>query len=308
MNSELALHEAQRYKSIKRVLLIIFFLNIAVALAKFFYGLFTKSAAMQADGLHSIFDGTGNLVGIIGITLASAPADKSHPYGHNKFESFASALIGVLLVFAGLNVLSNAFEVLVSGRSDTVVNAGSFIVMIGTLVVSIAVTTYERREAKRLSSELLGADALHTLSDILVSLSVIVSLVLVSLGFGLADVFVSMLVAGAIFYSAYEVFKKVNSTLSDAAQIPQKDIKNALKDISGVRDIHAIRSRGSEGHVYADLHILVDPHMTVFIAHEISVEVENKLKAEFPQITDVVVHVEPDNAEQRYSAQSESIS
>ena len=308
MNIDSFSEEALRYKSIKRVLLIIFFLNIGVALAKFFYGLYTNSAAMQADGLHSIFDGTGNLVGIVGISIAAAPADKRHPYGHNKFESFASALIGVMLAFAGINVLSNAFNVLVSGNSQAIVNTGSFIVMIVTLAVNIAVTSYERVQAKKLKSDLLHADALHTMSDILVSLAVIASLVLVGLGFQLADAFVSMLVAGAIFYSAYEVFKKVGSTLSDQAQIPQSEIIEALKDVSGVRDIHAIRTRGSEGKVYADLHILVDPNMTVFIAHEIAEEVENQLHQTFPQITDIVVHVEPDNVEQRHSAKSESIS
>ncbi|MDO5044615.1 MAG: cation diffusion facilitator family transporter [Coriobacteriia bacterium] len=308
MNSGEVIPDAQdKMNQVKKVLIIIFFFNIAVALAKFIYGVISKSAAMQADGLHSIFDSAGNVVAIIGITFASMPADKSHPYGHGKFETYASAFIGILLTLAGINIFSNAVKVLVSGQVETVVTPISFVVIIFTLIINIFVTVYEHKQAKKYKSDLLGADALHTLSDVIVSISVIISLILVSLGFELADPFVSLLVAAAIFYSAWEIFKKANSTLSDQARIASSEIYDSAIEVSGVKEVHAIRTRGSNDLVYADLHVLVDPEISVYLGHEIAVEVEQKLKDDFDVIRDVVVHIEPYNTQQLVKGDDESV-
>ena len=85
------------YDAVRRILIIIFVLNIAVALLKGGYGLLTNSLSMSADGLHSLFDSTSNIIGLVGISIASRPPDKEHPYGHAKFETFASLGIAVLL-------------------------------------------------------------------------------------------------------------------------------------------------------------------------------------------------------------------
>ena len=100
---------SERMRSIRRVLWVILVLNLAVAAAKYVYGLMSGSASMQADGIHSVFDSAGNVVGLVGIALAARPADDSHPYGHAKFETYASLVIGVLLlrlIFVGLNMAS----------------------------------------------------------------------------------------------------------------------------------------------------------------------------------------------------------
>ena len=161
---------SERMRSIRRVLWVILVLNLAVAAAKYVYGLMSGSASMQADGIHSVFDSAGNVVGLVGIALAARPADDSHPYGHAKFETYASLVIGVLLLLAAFEVGSSAVGKLVSGVYTAEVTPVSFIVMVGTLAVNIGVTTYERRCAKRLKSEVLAADANHTLSDALAEL------------------------------------------------------------------------------------------------------------------------------------------
>ena len=177
---------SQRMRSIRRVLWIVLMLNLAVAAAKYVYGVISGSASMQADGIHSVFDSAGNVVGLVGIALAVRPADEGHPYGHAKFETYASLAIGALLLLAAFEVGSSAIAKLVSGVFTVEVTPISFAVMIGTLAVNLGVTTYERRCAKRLKSEVLAADANHTLSDALVSVGVIVGLVAVSLGFPIA--------------------------------------------------------------------------------------------------------------------------
>lgn len=287
-----------RMRAIRRVLWIILLLNLAVAAAKYIYGTISGSASMQADGIHSVFDSAGNVVGLVGISLASRPADDNHPYGHAKFETYASLVIGVLLLLAAFEVGSSAVAKLVSGVYTAEVTPLSFVVMIGTLAVNLGVTTYERRAAKRLKSEVLAADANHTLSDALVSVGVIVGLAAVALGFPVADPVMALVVTLAILATAYDVFKHALTTLSDRARIPEDDVRAVVVAVPGVRDTHHIRTRGTEGEVYADLHVLVAPEMTVGEAHTLSERVEHALMERFPHVTEVLVHIEPDDGHQ----------
>ncbi len=284
-----------RMRSIRRVLWAILFLNLAVAAAKYFYGLASGSASMQADGIHSVFDSAGNVVGLVGIALAARPADEGHPYGHAKFETYASLVIGVLLLLAAFEVGSGAVGRLATGTFTASVTPASVVVMVGTLCVNVGVTLYERRAAKRLRSEILAADASHTLSDALVSVGVIVGLALVSLGFPAADPVMALVVTAAILVTAFDVFKHALATLSDKARIPEEDLRATALEVEGVRDVHRIRTRGTEGEVYADLHVLVAPEMTVGKAHRLADAVEAAVQRRFPNVIEVLVHIEPDD-------------
>ena len=284
-----------RMRSIRRVLWAILFLNLAVAAAKYFSGLASGSASMQADGIHSVFDSAGNVVGLVGIALAARPADEGHPYGHAKFETYASLVIGVLLLLAAFEVGSGAVGRLATGTFTASVTPASFVVMVGTLCVNVGVTLYERRAAKRLRSEILAADASHTLSDALVSVGVIVGLALVSLGFPAADPVMALVVTAAILVTAFDVFKHALATLSDKARIPEEDLRATALEVEGVRDVHRIRTRGTEGEVYADLHVLVAPEMTVGKAHRLADAVEAAVQRRFPNVIEVLVHIEPDD-------------
>jgi cation diffusion facilitator family transporter len=283
-----------RYRKIRFVLWAVLALNISVAIAKIAWGVVSNSAAMEADGFHSLFDGTSNVLGLVGLWLASAPPDEQHPYGHGKFESFAAALIGFMLALAGYAVGRSAIDSLVGKGDPTEVTAASFIIMGGTLAINGFVTLWERRAGRRLGSEVLLADASHTLSDVLVSLGVIVSLVLVSAGVERADGVVALLVALAILRTAWKVIRGVMLTLGDAARLPVPEVVAHACAVSGVIDCHAVRTRGPESHVYVDLHVLVDPDTTVLRGHAIAHDVESELRRAYPQVADVVVHVEPD--------------
>ena len=281
-----------RERDIRRVLWVVLALNIAVALAKLLYGLFSHSVAMQADGIHSFFDGASNVVGLIGMWFASRPADQSHPYGHGKFETFTAAAIAVMLGVAGYTVARGAIESL-KGQSDAQVGVASFAIMVGTLAVNLGVTTWEARSGRRLSSEVLKADARHTLSDVLVSSGVIVGLVLVKVGFGRADGVLALLVAVAIAYTAFTILRGVGRTLGDAARLPAAEVAEVASSVDGVVECHSVRTRGSENRVSVDLHVWVPPDTTVQRGHAIAHAVETALRARFTQVADVVVHVEP---------------
>ncbi|WP_251197880.1 cation diffusion facilitator family transporter [Anaerotardibacter muris] len=291
--------ENARTQAIKRVLLGVLLLNLAVALAKFIYGTISHSAAMQADGIHSIFDSAGNVVGLIGISLAMRPADRDHPYGHFKLETFASLIIGLMLIFAAYQVGSSAVVSLVQGSYHTEVTPISFIVMVGTLIVNVGVTTYERRMGNRLKSDILKADAAHTLSDALVSIGVIVGLILVACGIEMADDIMALVVMVAILLTAFDIFKNSFATLADGARIPEEEVRELVESIDGVREAHEVRTRGLENEIYLDLHVLVDPNMTVQASHQLVDHIESVISDAYPEVQDILIHVEPDDEAHR---------
>lgn len=285
----------ERIGAIKRVLWTIFFLNIIVAAAKYLYGLYSGSTSMQADGIHSIFDALGNLVGLVGIGIASRPADESHPYGHAKFETYASLVIGLFLLLAAGEVGMSALAKLRTQDFSISVMPASFLVMICTLILNIFVALFERKRGNELGSDILQADASHTLSDVMVSLGVIVGLIFSAVGFPVADPIVALLVMIMILYTAVDVFKRSLKTLSDHVRIPESVLRGIVLSVPGVRNTHCIRTRGTESEVYVDLHILVSPTMSISKAHELSEEVEAKVMSEHQNVREVLVHIEPDD-------------
>lgn len=284
---------AHRISAIRRILWIILFLNVAVASAKLAWGIISGSTAMQADGFHSLFDGASNVVGLVGMGFAGRPADEDHPYGHGKYETYASAVIGAMLLFAAYRIGSEAVAGLIGGGEPPTVSTISFVVMLGTLAVNLGVTYWERKVGHRLGSSILIADASHTGSDAIVSIGVIVSLVLVKLGLPLADPIVALLVTCAIVYTAWGVFRHASATLSDSMRIPAEDICAVALSVPGVLGCHHIRTRGSESEVYVDLHVQVDPGVTVAEGHDIAEAVEVTLAEQYQQIVDVIAHLEP---------------
>jgi cation diffusion facilitator family transporter len=170
--------------------------------------------------------------------------------------------------------------------------------MIVTLGVNLLVTRYERARGHALGSDILLADARHTGSDILVSLGVIVGLVAVKLGYPIADPIIALGVAVVIGWTAIGVFRHANETLSDRARLPVSELRAAAQEVPGVDGAHDVRTRGSASEVYVDMHVQVDPSMTVADAHAVAESVERELCARFTQIVDIIVHVEPLDAYQ----------
>lgn len=282
-----------RLATIRRTLIVVLALNVVVALAKLVWGVISGSVSMQADGFHSLFDGASNIVGLVGLALASRPADRDHPYGHGKYETYASAAIGGMLALAAYNVGSTAVGRLLEGSPPPRVDAISFGVMIGTLMVNLAVTFFERRIGKRLGSDILVADASHTASDAMVSIGVIGGLVAVRMGYPVADPVIALVVAGAIAMTALKVFGQATVTLSDRARIDPVEISTVVNGVPGVLGCHHIRTRGSSAEVYVDLHVQVDASSSVAEGHQVAEAVERVVCESFDEVVDVVSHLEP---------------
>lgn len=286
---------ANRTVRIKQTLLVVLLLNLLVALAKLAYGLASGSLSMTADGLNSLMDGAANVVGLVGIAIAARPPDPNHPYGHRRFETITALAIAMAMVLAVLQILQEAWNRWQTGTTPDVTPV-SFAVMGTTLLVNLGVTTWERRQARALQSSILSADAKHTAADALVSLSVIGGLAAVELGYPTADVVLAVAVAGVIAWGAWTIMRDAALTLSDVAAVPVDVVERAARAVSGVRGVHNVRTRGSEGMVWVDLHIQVDPRLPVEQAHDIASAVAARVEETIGQPADVTVHVEPATA------------
>jgi len=293
-----------RLRKVRQVLLYILLLNMGVAVAKILYGYKTGSISMLSDGFHSFFDGTSNIFGLVGIWIASHPPDTNHPYGHRKYETLSTIAIAVLIFFAGFEILKKAYLGLKIPHSIEVTSI-SFIIMALTLFVNIVVMKYETRKGRELKSDFLLADALHTRSDIFVSISVVISLISAKMGYPVIDVIAAVIIAFLIGKMGFEILKSATYVLTDAACINTDEIKKITNRIKGVKGCHEIRTRGKEGAVNIDLHILVAPEVKTQDAHELAHSVEKTIKKEFPSVIDVVIHIEPYDSNQAESGDSQ---
>ena len=284
--------ESTRTEKIRHVLIATLLLNMAVALIKILYGYKTNSISMFSDGFHSFFDGTSNVIGLFGIWIASQPPDESHPYGHRKFDTLSTIAIAVLIFFAGYEILRKAYHGL-KEHHDMEVTFMSFVIMSITLLINIGVMTYERRKGKELKSDFLLADALHTNTDVFVSLSVIVSLIAAKAGYPVIDAVAAVIISFFIAKMGLRILKSATDVLTDAARMNTRKIKDVVMLIEGVKECHEIRTRGSEDAVHIDLHILVNPDVKTGEAHKLAHAVEEAIKKEFPSVIDVIVHIEP---------------
>ncbi|HII79199.1 MAG TPA: cation transporter [Methanosarcina sp.] len=281
-----------RSKKVQQVLVIVLFLNLAVAFAKIIYGTLSGALSMTADGYHSLFDGVSNIVGLIGSFIAARPPDKEHPYGYQKYETVTSIFIALLLLFVGFEIFRNALDRFLI-RSVPEVTAISFLVILGTMCINYLVTHYEYGQGISLRSQVLIADSMHTKSDIYVSLSVIVSLAAVKLGFPLLDPVIALLISFLIFRAGFRIMKESYRVLLDMSRLEEEDICSLVIGVEGVLGCHKIRTRGGMGDIRIDMHVLVKADLPLEEAHLISHNVSKTLKAEYKDITDVVVHLEP---------------
>lgn len=290
--------DSDRYRAVARVLVRVLFLNAAVAAAKIAFGYLSGSISILSDGFHSLTDSTSNLVGLVGVNAARKPPDRDHPYGHRKYETVSAASIVIFLVLVVVEVVRNALGRMVDGGTPQI-GFASFAVMIGTMAVNVFVVRYERREGQRLVSEVLLADAMHTRSDVLTSMTVIVALAGARAGMPILDPAAALVVAVFISYAGYEIARDALRILSDRIVIEEDDLREVVMSVGRVLGCHHIRTRGSRDYVFLDLHIWMDPDTRLEDAHQVSHVVKDRLMARYPQIVDAIIHIEPPPADRR---------
>ncbi|MDP3052015.1 MAG: cation diffusion facilitator family transporter [bacterium] len=283
------------FREIKRVLLLTLFLNWAVAFAKIFLGLSSGTLCILSDGIHSLFDGATNVVGIFGIKIAEKPADKDHPYGHRKYEAIASQVILIFLIIAAWEIIR---DIIGKFSSSAAIHSDWFPlslgVLISCLIIDVLVARYEFKKGVELKSTILKADAMHAKSHYITTGAVILGTVLIKIGLPpIIDPIIASFVVVFIGKLAFAIFKETSSVLSDKALLDGEKIKKIVESINGVKSCHQIRTRGDESHIFLDIHIIVAPELPLIKAHEICDEISGEIQKAIPEIKDVTVHPEP---------------
>jgi cation diffusion facilitator family transporter len=283
---------SQRLSGIARVLWVILWLNLAVALAKLVYGFRSGAIGITADGLHSLLDAASNVVGLVGVSVARRPPDVNHPYGHRKYETFAALAISMMLFLGCYEIVTTVIHRIRHPQLPDV-DVRGYAVLGLTLAVNLAVVAYERRAARRLQSELLQSDAAHTGSDVYATLLVLASFIAIHFHISWADVAAACLIVVLILRAGTRIVLGTMSTLSDERRLDPQEVEQSALAEPGVLEVHNVRSRGPGDAIFLDLHILVDPVTPLAEAHALGHRVEGRLRERWPGVTDVVVHVEP---------------
>jgi cation diffusion facilitator family transporter len=281
-----------RYTDVVRVLYRVLCLNLAVAVVKIVLGSMTGAVSILSDGFHSLTDSASNVVALIGVSVARRPPDQNHPYGHRKYETIASLGILLFLAVVLIQVVAAAYDRLVNGGTPRVFPEGIGI-MTATLIVNVWVVVYERREGRRLNSEVLRADALHTRSDVLTSVTVLAALLGVWWGYPLLDPLAALVVAAFIVHAGWEIAQQASRILADEIVIAEDDVRLVVHSVPDILGCHQIRTRGPADHVFMDLHVWLDGRTALETAHATSHLVKDGLMKRFPQLADVIIHIEP---------------
>jgi cation diffusion facilitator family transporter len=279
--------------TVRRILVLVLGANLVVVGLKLFVGVRAGSLSVLGDAAHSGFDALNNVIGLFAVRAAARPPDAEHPYGHGKFETLGALAVVSFLSITAFELVTDAVGRLLSGAPPPRPDALTFSLLGVTIVFNTLVTATETMYARRLDSQILAADARHTASDVLVTLAVIGGLVLVALGWGEADAWLAILVAGMIAYSGFAILKRTIPVLVDSVAIDAERIESFVTGMEGVRGVRDVRSRGRRNaSAFAELTIVIDGGLTVAEGHRIADVVEQKLK-QSGGFADVVVHVEP---------------
>ncbi|MFE4105457.1 cation diffusion facilitator family transporter [Almyronema epifaneia] len=279
-------------QTVRRVLVITLVLNLLVVMIKAVVGVWTGSLSLLADALHSVTDSANNVLGLITNQLASPQPDRDHPYGHQKFEAVGALGVAAFLGIACFEILKGAVDRILFGGEPITLTAIALWLMLIVLGVNIFVAFYERRIGLQLGSQILLADAHHTMSDIWITITVLAALIGVWQGLQWLDIVLAFPVALLVLRSGWVVLSANLPWLVDEMAIAPEAIHAKVMQVPGVLNCHNIASRGLLGRqVFIDMHLIVEPK-DVETAHNITEKVEAHLEEEYGPAR-ITIHVEP---------------
>lgn len=281
--------DARRDASIRRLILLEGLVNVAVFAAKLVVGIASGSLLIIGDAIHSLTDAVNNVIAWFVVRLSSTPPDRKHPYGHRKFETLAIFFLASLLMVLAFELALQAIK-----KTDANIESSSWglSLMLVVLAVNIALTLWQQMWARRLQSDILHADASHTLADVLTSIAVIVGWQLSARGYPWLDQLCALAVSALIFYLAYGLFKKALPVLTDEFALDPELLSVSIESVAGVRSVNRVRSRWVGVNKSVDLIISVDPELSIAKSHDIATAVEQLVEQKF-SVQDVSIHVEP---------------
>ncbi len=276
-------------------------INLALSGLKLFIGITGKSSALTADGIHSLSDLSTDVIVIFGTSLANRPIDKTHDYGHGKFETIASMLIGFILFAVGIGILKNGIEkalLIIKGAKTLPIQVDTLIIAGLSVILKELLYRYTNKWGRLLNSSALKANAIHHRTDALSSIGVSMGLagaILLGGKWQILDPIAAIAVGLFILKSTFSIVKENLEELTEIS-LDEKDeesIIRLIKGVKGVQNPHNLKTRRIGNNIAIDIHIRVDKNLTVEEGHRIATEVENTLKREYGKETHISVHIEP---------------
>ena len=270
--------------------------NALLAAVKMVTGVVGHSHALVADGVESLADLFSSVIVWRGLVVAAEPADEDHPYGHGKAEPIAAAVVSTMLLLAAVGITVQAVREIVQPHRGP--SAYTLLVLIVVVVIKESLFRFVLREGISVESSAVRTDAWHHRSDAITSLAAGIGISVALIGgkdYEVADDVAAIVAAGIIAWNGWRLLRPSLNELMDAS--PDPVVAQRVKDIAtttpGVASVEKCIVRKMGYHFFVDMHLEVDPEMTVRRSHEIAHGVKDKIRAQIPAVRDVLVHIEP---------------
>jgi cation diffusion facilitator family transporter len=291
--------DQERLAATKRVTLVGAIVNLLLAAVKIVFGWLGQSHALLADGVHSLSDLLSDAMVWFAAIHASQGPDSDHPYGHGRFETLATLGLGLLLILIAIGIIWDATSRLFTPERLLVPSLLAVVIAGFSVLAKEWLYHYTARIARRLKSDMLRANAWHHRSDAVSSVVVIFGVAGTLAGLPYLDAVAAIGVGLMIAHVGWELGGPAIQELVDAGldQERLEKIKETIVAVNGVKAIHMLRTRSSGGQASADVHVLVNPKLSVSEGHMISQKVMDNLMEKIDEMADVTVHVDPEDDE-----------
>lgn len=285
----------QNYRTAQRVTLVGTAADASLTLAKLVIGILGNSAALVAEGLHSAADLLFDLVVLVGMHIARKAADEDHPYGHGKFESLATLILALILLAVALGIVWDAAGRIKSPELDPPASIALWVAA-GSMIVKEFLYQYTIRVGRRIGSNIMIANAWHHRSDAIASFAALIGIAGAILGWPVLDPIAAIGVAFFVGKVGVEIAIDSLKELTDAATAIDREIHDSIQRIINnhpeVQSAHLVKARKMGPDIMVDVHVVVDPFLSVSEGHQIADQVEKTLIREIPDVTSVMVHVD----------------
>ncbi|MEW6159709.1 MAG: cation diffusion facilitator family transporter [Verrucomicrobiota bacterium] len=270
--------------------------NGVLASGKFVAGWVGHSHALVADAVESFADLFSSVIVWRGLVVAAQPADKEHPYGHGKAEPIAAAFVAALLLLASVWIAIHAVREIITPHLPPA--PFTLVVLILVVIIKEILFRFVRQEAVLLESTAMHSDAWHHRSDAITSLAAGLGISVALIGgpeYAYADDVAAVFAAGIIAFNGWRLLRPALDELMDTAPSPEtlEEVRRIAGTISGVEAVEKCMIRKMGYYYFVDMHLEVDPKMSVQRAHDIAHEVKDKIRQEISRVRDVLVHIEP---------------
>lgn len=288
-----------RTRVTKQVTLVGALVNLLLAVSKVIIGVVAQSQSLVADGIHSFSDLFSDALVYFAAAHASHGPDSDHPYGHGRFETAATLGLGILLILVAVGISWDAVDRLFSPEELLQPGALALYAAAFSILANEALYHYTARAARQLKSSMLQANAWHHRSDAISSIVVLVGVAGTMAGLpyldAIAAVGVGLMIAGIGWNLGWPAFQELMDEGLDQEKL--KHIREIIHSIGGVQAIHMLRTRKMGGKASLDVHVLVESWISVSEGHMISQMVTDRLLDDIEEITDVTVHIDPEDDE-----------